>query len=390
MVVDLVIVLFFVGALLRGRDIGLVRQVFSAVGFFGGLLLGAIIAPRAIGLSNDPFDRLLITVVITIGLALIFLVIFEFIGSYIKRHLPQKIVNSIDSITGAVLGGVTILVSAWLVAAVLSTVPINSLGSQFKQSYIISELNKSLPPAPSIVAKLGYILNPNGFPEVFLGNEPIPPKNIVAPNITGQLKKAVDSSVKSVVKIEGLGCGGVVEGSGFIIGQDLVATNAHVVSGIMSPYIFDQSGRHDAKVILFDPNLDFAILDSDNLGGQPLTISTRHIDPLTHAAVMGYPGGGDLKSTGATVIDSFIAEGKNIYNQGKTERRVHELKADIRTGNSGGPLIASDGSVIGVVFAKSTSYQNIGYALDTNQVVTDINLASASNRTAVSTGQCAG
>lgn len=388
MVVDIIIAILFVFALVRGRELGLVRQFFSALGFFIGLIIGALIEPKLIRFAHSPTTRLLLTLAITLGMAMIFLIIGEMIGILLKSKLPEKIVAKVDAGTGSLVGGVELLAAVWLAAAVLITLPFNSVQTGLKHSAIISQLDNVLPPAPSVIAKLGYLINPNGFPRVFLGNEPTPPKNVVAPNITGQLRKAVKADFKSVVKIEGLGCGGLVEGSGFVVGQDLVATNAHVVAGISNPYVQDDNGQHSAHAILFDPNLDFAVLHVDNLAGPPLVISTHHVDAKTTGAVMGYPGGGGLESDGAAVIDSFIATGRNIYNEGETNRNVLELKAKIVPGNSGGPLIMRDGSVIGVVFAKSTTYKNVGYALTINQIQSDLQTAN-SNNSQVSTGKCA-
>lgn len=387
MIIDIFIVIFFILALIRGRELGLVRQFFSALGFFTGLIIGALIGPYLIHYAGSPTSRLVLTLLITLGLAIIFLTIGEIVGVKIKRHLPEKIIDKVDGAAGSLAGGLALLIAVWLAAAVLISLPFNGLQKGIKGSFIISKLDQSLPPAPSVIAKLGYLINPNGFPRVFLGNEPTPPGNVVAPDIKGQLLKAVQKDSRSVVRIEGLGCGGVVEGSGFVAGQDLVATNAHVVAGIAQPYVFDQNGRHQATVVSFDPNLDFAVLKVDGLAGAPLVINTDHVDKDTRAAVMGYPNGGGLESDGAAVIDSFIATGRNIYNQGVTNRDVLELKAKIVHGNSGGPLITEDGSVIGVVFAKSTSYQDIGYALATGQVEQEIQQASAAS-TSVSSGQC--
>jgi S1-C subfamily serine protease len=57
-------------------------------------------------------------------------------------------------------------------------------------------------------------------------------------------------------------------------------------------------------------------------------------------------------------------------------------------GNSGGPLVDTNGDVIGVVFATSTTYNNVGYALSTQKVVSEVGQARSSNH-AVSTGSCA-
>lgn len=389
MVVDIIIAVFLIAALVRGRELGFIRQLLSAVGFFTGLIIGALIEPYFIHYAHSPQTRLVLTLAITLGSAIILLIAGEFAGIKIKQHLSDRLANKIDAGAGSVAGGAALLIAAWLVSAVLVTMPLAGLQSSIKQSFVINNMNKVLPAAPSIIAKLGYLLNPNGFPQVFLGGEPALRGDVVAPNITGQLKQAVKKDAKSVVKVEGIGCGGLVEGSGFVAADNLVATNAHVVAGIEHPFVLDSNGQHRAEVVYFDPDLDFAVLETDDLAGPPLTISTRRIDTSTKGAVMGYPNGGGLEADGAAVLDSFIATGRNIYNQGSTNRHVLALKAKIVPGNSGGPLIAGDGSVIGVVFAKSVDYRDIGYALATSKIQSALSSASASP-SPVLTGKCAG
>ena len=106
------------------------------------------------------------------------------------------------------------------------------------------------------------------------------------------------------------------------------------------------------------------------------------------AAVLGYPGGGNFKADPAAIIDAFAAEGRNIYNQGSATREIYSMKADIISGNSGGPLIDKEGQVIGVVFAHSVTYQHVGYALTMPDVIKELGAAKAAN-TVTGTGTCA-
>jgi S1-C subfamily serine protease len=150
----------------------------------------------------------------------------------------------------------------------------------------------------------------------------------------------------------------------------------------------DDNGSHSGTVIWFDPNLDFAVLRVSNLAGKSLVISDKHVATGTPGVVLGYPGGGSFTANPAAVMDQFTAVGRDIYGRGQTSRDVYELRANVIPGNSGGPLVAKDGAVIGVIFAESTTYKHVGYALTTSQISDAINQAAARNRT-VGTGQCA-
>ncbi len=388
MILDILIVLFGIIALFRGRDIGFVRQLFSTVGFFGGLFLGAVLETHTILWAHSPATRGVITIVTTLGSALILLTVGEYLGLRLKHRLMAvQPINTYDNGLGAILGAVSLLLSIWLTAAVAASLPYPQLESVVRSSAIITLLDRALPDAPNLIADLGHLVDPNGFPQVFIGSEPIPRGNVHLPSL-GELEPAVNRAKDSVVKVIGQGCGGVVEGSGFVIGSDLVATNAHVVAGIRHPFVQDSNGKHSGTVIWFDPNLDFAIMRVSNLAGGPLTIATNTVKSGTASAVIGYPGGGAFTAGPAAVLDSFTASGRNIYGTGNTSREVYEIQGAVIPGNSGGPLIDKSGTVIGVIFAESTSYKHVGYALTTPAVIGEINQA-VSHGQPVSSGQCA-
>lgn len=386
--IDLVILLFLISAMVRGFEIGSVRQIFSTVGFFGGLFFGAWIEPNFVHIAHTALSRSWLTMSITVGSALLFLLFGEYIGYIIKTKLIHHEIDKVDRGLGTVVGAITLLGTVWIIGGILISLPFPGLQSQLKNSVIVRTLNQHLPSAPNIVADLSHVIDPNGFPKVFIGNEPAPLNPNVSLPPLGVLTAAVAKDESAVVKIEGDGCGGIVEGSGFIVAPDTVATNAHVVAGVSRPYIVDQTGSHPASAIWFDPNLDLAILVTHGLTGAPLNIAASTYKDGTDTAVLGFPGGGSFTAVPAVVLDDFIATGRNIYDQGNTNRDVYEIKATVIPGNSGGPLITTNGTVIGVVFAESTTYNQVGYALTTPQVLTEIHQAENRNQV-VTTGSCA-
>jgi S1-C subfamily serine protease len=386
--VDVIIILLMISALYRGFELGLSRQLFSTIGFLSGLLLGSFLQRYTIQLVDTAIARSLVALMTTMGLAFFFLGVGEQVGLRLKDKVTGWNLGKADGILGSVIGAGTLLISVWLAAAILLTLPLQDTQSQIRGSAIISRLNQTLPSATTVLTGLSRLISPNGFPQVFTGNEPALEGNTTIPGISPQLQAAIDKDKGSVVKFEGIGCGGVVNGSGFVIDSDLVATNAHVVAGVSRVYVRDSSGQHSGTVVWFDPELDFAIVRVNNLAGTPLLIKNDLEPNGTTGAVLGYPGGGPLTAGGAQVIDHFIARGRDIYNRNVTERQVYSLAAQVIPGNSGGPIIADDGTVVGIVFAESTVYENVGYALTTAQTASAINQAQAQNR-AVANGVCA-
>lgn len=384
---DALIVLGAIGVFYRGTKIGLVRQLCSTAGFFIGLILGAWIGPAIVRHIQGTDARAVAAVFITLGCAFLLLTVGEYIGINIKYKALPKSMQSTDNGFGGLISVISMLIGIWLVSAIIAASPsMPGLQTAIRSSAIINKLDRSLPPAPNVVAKLSHLIDPNGFPDVFIGNEPVPQTPINLPSL-GSLADAVKTDRASVVRIKGQGCGGIVSGSGFVVRQGLIATNAHVVAGIRHPYVQDASGSHPATAIWFDPNLDFALLRAD-VSDRSLDLSGSKAPRGTPAAVLGYPGGGNFSAKPAAVMEELEAAGRNIYGTGHTLRDVYEIQADVVPGNSGGPLVAKDGRVIGIVFAASTDYNHVGYSLTTDRLNNAIDQATSRDQ-AVGTGACA-
>lgn len=387
MILDIIIVLSIVVSLFRGYEIGFLRQACSTGSFFAGLFLGAFLQRYTVTLVHDYTVRGIITIITTLGLALIFLTFGEYAGFRLKHKVYAKRANIFDNVFGSGLATVTLLFSVWLLSAVSINLPFVGLQQQVDDSKAIAALNGVLPNAPNLIADLGQLIDPNGFPAVFSGSEPRPSTTANLPPVT-QLQTAVDADKASIVKLVGQGCGGIVDGSGFVVGQGLIATNAHVVAGIKRPHVQDENGVHRATTIWFDPNLDLALLRVSDLAGRPLKLSTPIAARNTPVAVLGFPGGGAFSAKAGAVLNQFTATGRNIYGKSGVSRPVYEIQSDIIPGNSGGPMVGQDGAVIGVVFAESTSYDHVGYALTAASVASAVQQAQARNQQ-VATGSCA-
>jgi S1-C subfamily serine protease len=385
---DLIIILFLIYMIYSGFKIGFLREVFPTVGFITAVTLSIIYIPLVIKHIGSQSSRAIWTLVLFIATTLVFITIGSQIGYRLKiKILKKHKIEKIDKILGLIIrltGGVLVV---WIFGLVLLKFPDQIVQSQAQQSFIISRINLYLPKTPSFISTIDNVIAPNGFPLVFISNEPVVNTKLSL-NSTPALNSAVNNDQKSIVKLEGIGCGGLVEGSGFVAAKNLVITNAHVVAGIKNPFIFDSNGQHYASIIYFDPSLDLAILRTSNLAGSPLKINSSSINNGTIGAVMGYPGGGNLEAKTAAILDQINATGKNIYNQRSATREIYVLQADIIPGNSGGPFIGDDGSVDGLVFARSTVQNNQGYALVMAPIASALSSA-LNNYSQVSNGQCA-
>ena len=171
------------------------------------------------------------------------------------------------------------------------------------------------------------------------------------------------------MKIESRGCGNnISSGSGFIVGDGLVMTNSHVVAGSDANRVIDTSGSYASEVIYYDPSVDIAILKTPKLKAKALGISSQKYSRGQEAVVMGFPSGGKFVAEPAGVTNTLVARGFDIYNKEQVDRLVYEFVGKVVQGNSGGPLVLSDGTVIGMVFASSQNNEGYGYALTGEEI----------------------
>ncbi|MGH3370776.1 MAG: MarP family serine protease, partial [Nocardioidaceae bacterium] len=172
----------------------------------------------------------------------------------------------------------------------------------------------------------------------------------------------------SVLKIRGENsCGRGVEGTGFVYSPGRVMTNAHVVAGVDDPAVLVGEQEVPAEVVLYDPDLDVAVLAVDDLD-RPFLRFDKTAEAGDDAAVLGYPNDGPYNVQAARIRGEQRLRSPDIYGRGTVIREVYSLRSLVRPGNSGGPLLSVDGAVTGVIFAASVSDRDTGYALTADQV----------------------
>jgi S1-C subfamily serine protease len=142
-----------------------------------------------------------------------------------------------------------------------------------------------------------------------------------------------------------------------------------------------------ARVVVYDPERDLAVLYVPDLDAPALPFARVTGDPGQNAIVVGYPLDGPYHPTGARIRDSRTIKGPNIYNTGTVRRQVYTLRSEVKSGNSGGPLLDVRGAVLGVIFAAAADDTQTGFALTRDEAAS----VAATGRTAtqrVSTQGC--
>ncbi|HEY5108773.1 MAG TPA: MarP family serine protease [Acidimicrobiales bacterium] len=384
--VDVAVVVAALAAAWQGARVGAVVQVCAIVGFFGGLYVGALLASQTVRWADSPTARTAVALSTMLLVAFSFGMAGRILGGMLTSRVERGPARSIDAVLGVAVAVVAALVTVWLLASTMVNSSSAALDTAILQSRIINSLNGVLPAPPSVFSQAQGFLTAEGFPPVFAALAPASARPVALPS-DAQVRSAALAAGPSTVKVEGNGCGVLQEGSGFVAAPGLVVTNAHVVAGIAEPRVQIGTTVKSTKVVLFDPSFDLAVLQVSGLTAPILRLDPTPVDRGTQAAVLGFPGGGPFTVDAAGVMAAFEAQGRDIYGHGLTVRKVYELDAQVRPGNSGGPLVLPDGEVIGVVFSRSTVDPAIGYALTSPDVLS--RLARAVGVVVpVSTGGC--
>jgi S1-C subfamily serine protease len=363
-------------------------QLLTFGGFFLGFFVGAEVWVHVLSFIHDETVRALLTVAAVLLTACGLGYIGRVLGSYSNVSLRRHHLGTVDSALGVLVAVVAVLLSAWLVASVITSPNsrFTSLSAAVAKSDILHSVDRVLPNVPPVFSDLQTFLSAQGFPQVF--STLTPPLTGTVPTPTdAKTQVLADPAVFSTVKILGTACDNEQEGSGFVAGHGLVVTNAHVVAGENDTQVIEGNNSYRATVVLFDPSFDLAVLRTNAPLGPVLPISATLVGRSTQAALLGYPEDGSLTLDPAGVTEEVTALGRDIYNQGAVTRAVYALDATVRPGNSGGPLMGPGGQVIGVIFSRSTVYPDVGYALASPGVLTRVQ-AAESRQAAVSTGQC--
>lgn len=351
-----------VGAAVGGYHLGFLTRVASWVGMVLGVTIGAQVLPPVLrSLEEASAAQLLfVTIGILLGTAFVGQALGLLVGSRLHATLPGATVRSADRAAGAVVGVIGVLVGIWLLLPLMADVP-GWFASQARSSSVARFVDDRFPDPPDTVNTLRRLVGEDQFPRVFDALERAPDLG-PPPTSTNIPQPVVDAVVPSTVKVQGVACQRIQEGSGFVVGPGLVVTNAHVVAGEDETVVQRSNGTEvRARVVAFDPNRDLAILSAGDLARPALP--RGDVDEGGVGAVFGHPGGGPLRAAPFQVGDAVTATGTDIYDRNHTQREVLILSSALRPGDSGAALVDPSGTVVGVAFAIAPDRPRVAYAL---------------------------
>ncbi|WP_210604759.1 MarP family serine protease [Brevibacterium oceani] len=392
-VLDILLIVLGIGALFAGFRQGFITGLGTAAGFVVGWILGRLLSPLVETLSEgttameNPGILMLLA-----SMPLVLSVLFAFagsgVGAWIKRSMDSDLGQGIDAVGGTITAGIVYVLVVWLAAGFVRTTPLVEPNRWVADSAVIASIDRTIPYSSQMaLGGLAKGLSATGFPQVFSGQ----PEQIRGVGEPDEAMVDVGRSVEdSVVKITTTAttCPTGSEGSGFVYRDGLVATNAHVVAGSsdLAVQVGGKGRPYPAEVVEFDAEADVAVLRVPELEAPALDFGNG-LGPGDDSVVVGFPANGPYTISPTRVREKINARGLDIYDESSVVREVYSVRGIVREGNSGGPLIEAQGRVVGMVFARSATDDETGYALTRAEIADELE-AGANNRTPQPTGQC--
>jgi len=361
-------------AAVGGLRRGLVVSLLSLAGVALGAVIGGRLAPLLLAQGESSPYTPLVALAGALTLAFLLEGAGALAGGSLRGRLPDGFARRLDSGGGLVLGAVTGLAIVWVLGAVALQVPGQpDLREAAQRSVVLRRLNAIVPPRTALQA----LARVDPFPAL------AGPAVLVDPPDPAVLTRpAVQQAARSVVRVFGTACGLGIAGSGWVAGDGLVVTAAHVVAGESDTTVVASGGSPlPATAVWFDATNDVAVLQVSGLDRLPLPLTeARRGDPV---AILGYPGDGAFRAVPGRIGTTLAVLGGDAYGK-RVLRTVTAFRGVVRHGDSGGPVVTRDGGVATTVFAAREG-SDAGYGVPTGIVRT----ALARARGPVSTGGCA-
>ncbi len=374
---------------LSGYWQGFIAGAAATAGLLLGGLAGIWLAPLLLGDAAPSLWVSLGALFVVLVMASLGQAILQYVGTRLRERITWQPIRAVDAIGGALLSVVAVLVVAWMLGVAISGSQIPGISPQVRDSRVLVAVNKVMPmQAQQALRSFDSVVGSSFFPRYL---EPFAPERIVkVPQAEARVLRDPDirNAANSVYKIRSNNrCGSGVEGTGFLYAPDKLMTNAHVVAGVTEPMVLVGKNLVKGTVVYYDPDVDIAVIDVPDLTGPTIRFDLAGKE-RQQGAILGFPQDGPFDAQPVRIRTDQRLRSPDIYGNGTVTRHVFSLRGLIRPGNSGGPVVSTQGQVLGVVFAASVSDRETGYALTADQV-REAAAVGLGAQERVSSGNCA-
>lgn len=390
--IDLLLLIIMASYAISGYRQGLAVGGLSLGGFLGGAILAMFVVPALTQNLQPGMQRSFVVLIGVLLFAWLGQLAGAVIGGKLRESMRWRPVQHVDQLFGALAGVISVVLVMWFVGGALRGSPSPVISRAVASSRVLTAVDRLMPTQVSTLADgFRQAVAGTGFPRVFSGVAPEDILPVEPPNASAMSAATLNKAARSIVKITGdaRACGRGQEGSGSVVSPQHVVTNAHVVAGVTHPTVqVGGVGRiYQARVVLFDPERDIAVLYAPALPAPALGLGSD-LGRGDDAVVAGFPRNGPFTAGAARVRSLLSAAGDNIYGRPGVVRKVYQLYATVEPGNSGGPVLNPAGAMVGIVFAKSLDNSSTGYALTMGESLPEIQAGSSATQQ-VSTKGCA-
>jgi hypothetical protein len=377
---DWIIVVFTVLMALWGYAQGLIVGALSLAGFAVGAFLGSRLGPLLLAEAEQSPYAPLFALVGALMFGGVLASTLELVGFRLRHRLGDRL-GVLDGLAGSLLVACLGLGLVWIGGSVaLQTPGARELREPIQRSAILRQLNEHLPPSGPILRAFARF---DPFPQI-----EGPQADVGPPDSRIARDPEVRTAAGSVVKVLGTACGLGVQGSGWVAGDGVVVTNAHVVAGQEDTTVQIRGlGPHlDAEAIWFDPRNDLAVLRAGGMAGVPALRLNQRAPEGTSAAILGFPEDGPFEVEPGRLGHTSTVVSQDAYGRGPVRRPITAVRGRVRPGNSGGPMVDGRGRVVTTIFAATVSDGGrSGYGVPDSVVADALRRADG----AVDTGPCA-
>jgi len=369
---------------------GFVAGVFSFLGFLAGGAAGLWAAPQITG-SLSGMGQIAAYVGVVLAGAILGQVVFSIVGNRLRSIITWTPVAFLDRAGGVALNVAAFTVMLWVLVSALAFVPIAAVQDRLQSSVILTTVDSVVPEqAREVLADAASSLGTFAVPRIigvdlFADDSP---EETTAGDVPEDRVREIRGSVVRIVG-DAAACESIVTGSGFIVDEGLIATNAHVVAGTTDLRVRVRAGISSVagSVVYFDPVTDIALVFAPDLVGPALMLEDRAQERGESVVLAGFPGGGRFTAVPGTMRGLALGSGEDIYGDNARAREILVVRGEVAPGLSGGPVVAQDSTVVGMVFASGLDGKSTGFAVPARDVMDAVD-ELADQRTAVDTGSC--